>query len=173
MNSMRCFKLWLPPVVAALIVAVGAPATAHSSGQHGSAGHGMGPGMHVMSGSHGGRSMGTDGHAAHSTHLSHAMPADGHMYLHPAEDRKGTAQGHTDEHGPLAGHDSGHGQAAGSGDRPVALVLTGFGGFNLLVVLAAVILRRRPAAIKRRETLARVRLAAGGRKAESTPGARP
>lgn len=88
--------------------------------------------------------------------MSHPMPESGHH-----------------RHGASTGHESHHGHGAESKDRPIALVLGGFGGFNLLVVLAAVVLRRRPAAIKRRETLARVRRAAVTQEGHSTPGARP
>lgn len=60
-------------------------------------------------------------------------------------------------------HDS-HGEAGEpAADRPVKLVLGGFAAVNVLVILAAAVLRRRPAAVKRRATLARVRAGAGAR----------
>lgn len=76
--------------------------------------------------------------------------------------------GHTDEHSASSGHDASHHEEAVAKDRPVELVLAGFAVLNALVLLAAVILRRRPAAIKRRETLDRVRRAAGAGEPEPT-----
>jgi hypothetical protein len=76
---------------------------------------------------------------------------------------------HGTSHNEHAGHDAHgatHGANAVAGERPVALLLGGFAALNALVLLAAALMRRRPAAIKRRETLARVRRAAGAREAE-------
>lgn len=59
----------------------------------------------------------------------------------------------------------GHGEAGDvAADRPVKLVLGGFAALNGLVIVAAAILRRRPASVKRRETLARVQSGAGARR---------
>jgi hypothetical protein len=66
------------------------------------------------------------------------------------------------------GHDATSTQAAG--DRPVGLILGGFGAVNGLVLVAATVLRRRPAAQKRLKTLARVRATAGTR---TVPAAKP
>lgn len=94
---------------------------------------------------------------------SHDMGAAEHG-MSPAEHAA-----HTDEHSASSGHGATH----GGEERPVALMLGGFAALNALVLLAAALLRRRPAAVKRRETLARVRRAAGAREADPTGEARP
>lgn len=97
---------------------------------------------------------------------SHDMGATEHG-MSPAEHA-----GHTDGHSASSGHGA-HGAATVTEERPVALMLGGFAALNALVLLAAALLRRRPAAVKRRETLARVRRAAGAREADPTGEARP
>lgn len=125
-------------VVAALSIAAPPPASAVGDGNHGSSGHGMGD-MHGMS------------------HSGHAMHAHG--------DEHGATSGDDASHG--SPHDASHGAEAVAKDQPVGLVLAAFAGLNGLILIAALLLRSRPSSIKRRETLARVRDAAGTRTAVS------
>jgi hypothetical protein len=68
----------------------------------------------------------------------------------------GNSPGH--DHDSMPGMDMrGHDEPTTDARRPVALVLGGFGLVNALVLLYAVVIRRRPDALKRRQTLERVR----------------
>jgi hypothetical protein len=76
------------------------------------------------------------------------------------------------EHAHMDGMPGMSHDAAGSGDHPVGLVLGGFAALWAAVLIYASLLRRRPAARKRRATLARVRAAAGEPTVPSAPEAR-
>jgi hypothetical protein len=86
------------------------------------------------------------------------MSADKHA-AHGGSETGGTARAGSDATVP--GHDEhasgGHGAEAPAGDRPAGLVLAGFGLLNALVLAYAAVIRRRPDALKRRQTLQRVR----------------
>ena len=144
MDILRFLKLPLLAAIATLAVATmaapaGARADSGHGSHHGSSGHDMGAAMQGMTpAEHAAHGMTPEEHAAHS------------------------------EHSASSGHDASHHEEAVAKDRPVELVLAGFAVLNALVLLAAVILRRRPAAIKRRETLDRVRRAAGAGEPEPT-----
>jgi hypothetical protein len=141
------------------------PAAGQTAGEHG-----MSADYHAqMSADE--RGMSADEHAQMSAD-ERGMSADEHAQMTGSEDAAPA-----DEH---AAHDTGSGSDAASGehsshgaeatetDRPVGLVLGGFGLVNGLVLAYAAVIRRRPGAVKRRETLARVRNAAGARTAPST-----
>jgi hypothetical protein len=87
--------------------------------------------------------------AGHGGHDAAGAAADEHAGMQPADKSEGAPEGH-------GGHDAG-----GAADRPVGLLLGGFGALNGLVLIAAAVLRRRGPAAKRRATLARVRASAG------------
>ncbi len=102
--------------------------------------------------------------AEQHAHMSATTPA--------ASDHDSMPGMSADEHAqmsdsPAAGDDksmpgmdmSGHDQSSANTKRPVGLVLGGFALFNVLVLVYAAVIRRRPAAVKRRQTLARVRSA--------------
>lgn len=98
------------------------------------------------------------GHAGHDS--MPGMTADQHAQM-PA-DTHGSMPGMTaDRHAQMPG--DGHGEPAAARKRPVWLLLGGFALINGLALAGAVVLRRRPASVKRRATLARVRRAAGTR----------
>lgn len=195
MHALRCLKLPMLTVIVAMAIAAVVPTIARGDGSHGAHDHGMEATMHGMSpsehaahtgrsmapnthgmsaGEHGGHSMPSDEHAAHEGHSADTPPASspsehgGHGEAHSVSGHEGeSAGGHTDEHASAAGHDTGHGAGA-IVDRPVGQVLAGFAVFNALALLAALLLRRRPAAIKRRETLAHIRRTAGAPEPDPT-----
>ena len=198
MDILRFLKLPLLAAAATLAIAtMVAPAStradsAHDS-HHGSPGHDMGTAMRGMThAEHAGGGMAPDKpamrgmtHAEHAgggmapdqpamrgmTHAEHAgggMAPEEHAMQDMTPEEHAAHSGHTDEHSASSGHDASHHEEAVAKDRPVELVLAGFAVLNALVLLAAVILRRRPAAIKRRETLDRVRRAAGAGEPEPT-----
>lgn len=132
---------------------------------HGGSGYTM-PGMsHGGHATHGGDSAIAAGHGTHRGHSSTAPSPTPEQDDHAAHSASGheesSAGGDSHEGGSSSGHGDSHGGEAAAKDRPVGLVLAGFAGFNALVLFAALLLRRRPGAVKRRETLARVRRAAG------------
>jgi hypothetical protein len=116
--------------------------------------------------------------AEEHAHMS-ATPAGGDHSSMPgmsAQEHARMSGGH--DHGSMAAVDkSGHDEPAATAKRPVALVLGGFGVLTALVLGYAAVIRRRPAARKRREALARVRGTAPVRTvpapAGRKPGARP
>jgi hypothetical protein len=93
--------------------------------------------------------MTADEHAGKTADEHAGMTADEHAGMQPAAKSEGAQAGH-------AGHDAG-----GAADRPVGLLLGGFGALNGLVLIVAAVMRRRGPAAKRRATLARVRASAG------------
>ncbi len=91
------------------------------------------------------------------------MTAEEHAHMSSSSSMPGmTAEEHAHMSADsMPGMDmSGGATTSASSKRPVALALIGFGLLNGLVLLYAGVIRRRPAAVKRRETLARVRAAA-------------
>ena len=130
------------PLALLLVAALAAPGAAWADGSHG------GQGAHEMT---------AEEHAAMGhgqEHADHGAPAPG-----PAG-HSGHDAAPAPEDG--SGHDAHGAEAAAASDRPRAVVLAGFAGVNAAIILAAAIARRRPASVKRRATLARVRAAAGG-----------
>ena len=130
----------------ALLAATAITTPAFADGNH--AGHGAMPGASaakhepMMKDHHPQQAASGHGHDAASGHDHGAAPSD--------------------DHSGASAHD--HGQTAPAAEeRPVARVLGAFAVVNLLVLAYAAIARRRPAAVKRRQTLARVRSAAGAR----------
>jgi hypothetical protein len=87
----------------------------------------------------------------------HAAPAPAGAAKHGMTDEEHAAHGNNAPAEHAVGGHSGR-----ETERPVEAVLAGFAVVNLGVLVAAAVLRRRPASVKRRETLARVRAAAGG-----------
>jgi hypothetical protein len=75
------------------------------------------------------------------------------------------------EHAAGAQGAGGHGEASLT-DRPAGLLLGGFGLLNGAVLLYATVIRRRPDAVKRRQTLARVRGTVPVRTVMSAPNTR-
>jgi hypothetical protein len=144
-----------PPLLLALlaVAALAAPTSAPADAGHGSPSHDMGHSGHQMGAAEHG--MTRDEHAAHGGGSADQAPAGAHG-------AHGPAPAHSDEHSASAGHAATHGGGSGH----VAMLLAGFAAVNALVLLAAALLRRRPEARKRRETLARVRRAAGDREAD-------
>lgn len=146
-------RLWTATVTMLAAAALAAPTSAPADAEHGSPGHDMGAADHGMT---------PDEHAAHGGQPAAQPPAGDHGD-HGATP---SASAHDPEHAASPGHDAGHGAEAVAGERPVKLLLAGFAAVNALVLLAAALLRRRSAAVKRRETLARVRRAAGARETD-------
>jgi hypothetical protein len=112
---------------------------------------------HMSADEHG---MTPDEHAG-MTSDDHGMSADEHAHM-GAHEQAATADDAPAGHGDAAAghgteHGGGHGAAATTKDRPVALVLGGFGLLNALVLAYAAVIRRRPDARKRRQRLERVR----------------
>ncbi len=116
--------------------------------------------------------------AEQHAHMSSSSEADSMPGMTAEQHARMSSRSETDsmpgmtaeEHAQMSGggHDampgmsmSGHDERSADTKRPVALVLGGFGLLSALVLGYAAVIRRRPDAVKRRETLARVRSAAG------------
>jgi hypothetical protein len=171
MHVLHFLKIPLLAAVMALTVgAVTAPVSALADASHDApsrgpapagADHGMTPAEHAAHGAAPAPASpsAAAGHEGHGAHGGSSSPP-------PDREEEEPGRGPPDEHSASAGHDAGHGAAEPTEERPVKLVLGGFAAFNGFVLLVAALLRRRPDAIKRRETLARVRRAAGARESE-------
>lgn len=163
MSGLRFLKLPILAMVAMLTMAASAAfASSGPHSEHSPPGHEMGMEMPGMTHTENGMS--------HGQNATHGMPHGGHDIEDMSDGGHGMVHGddaaHMDEHSAASGHDAGHGAPPVASKRPVKLMLTGFALFNVFILAAAAFLRRRPAAIKRRETLERVRHAGGAPKSD-------